>query len=166
MESGGGDRGDFLITNPVYDHTTNQIEPPILPDPLQGGQIRVSYTYISNYIQTDINRKIYYKVTTVAQDRDTLAISETPLNQCEAVSPYDMEKIDWIWAESIRRVRWILEQAGERVQVFIRKWSGVRCGCWDEQYLTSKEDCLKCYGTGYKIGYEGTLRYNYCTARS
>ena len=147
-----GETGEvFLIKNPVYNHTTNQVDPPILPDPSQGGEIRISYTYINNHIQTDINRKIYYKVTTVAVDPDSGDTIETPLAQCDAISLYDMEKIDWIWAEAIRRNKWILEQGGERVKVFIRKWAGEKCPCWDEEYKTSKGDCHVCFPEGTKV---------------
>jgi hypothetical protein len=66
-----------------------------------------------------------------------------------------MERIDYIWAEAIRRNRWILEQAGERVKVFIRKWAGERCPCFDEQYGQGKNDCSLCYGTGITSGFEG-----------
>jgi len=153
-----GETGEiFLIKNQTYNQTTFQLDPPVLPHADLGGEIRVSYTYINNHIQTDIYRKIYYKVTTVAQQRESLEVIESPLNQCEAVSLYDMEKIDWVWAEAIRRNRWILEQGGERVKVFLRKWYGERCSCWDEQYRTSKEDCLSCFGTGFVYGYEGPI---------
>lgn len=151
-----GETGEiFLIKNKIYNQTTNRLDDPILPELLNGGEIRVSYTYIDNHIQTDIYRKIYYKVTTVAETRDTHVQSETPLNEAEAFSLLDMERIDYIWAEAIRRNRWILEQAGERVNVFIRKWSGVRCPCWDYQYLNAKSDCTLCYSTGYVGGFEG-----------
>jgi len=151
-----GETGEvYLISSRVYNHVTNRLDDPVLPILSQGGEIRISYTYVSNWIQTDINRKIYYKATTVALNPDTQVLMETPLNEIEAVSLYDMEKIDWIWAEAIRRNRWILEQAGERVLVFIRKWSGVRCSCWDEQYRAPKHDHLDCMGTGYLTGYEG-----------
>ena len=153
-----GETGEiFLITGKVYNHTTNRLDPPVLPDPNRGGEIRVSYYYIENRIQTDIYRKIYYKATTVAENPDTHELKETPLNECEAVSLYDMEKIDWIWAEAIRRNRWILEQGGERVKLFIRKWSGIQCSCWDEQYGQALSDCVICLGTGYVHGYEGPL---------
>lgn len=151
-----GETGEiFLIKDRVYNHTTNTLDAPVLPDLSAGGEIRVSYTYISNLIKLDINRKIYYKVTTVAHDPASSVTSETPLDEVEAVSLYDIEKIDWIWAEAIRRNRWMLEQGGERVKVFIRKWAGERCPCWDEQYRNAKQDCLACYGTGYLEGFEG-----------
>lgn len=150
-----GETGEiFLINRKVFNHQFNRLDPPILPDLNRGGEIRVSYTYINNYIATDINRIIYYKCTTVARNSNGEVI-ETPLDEVEAYSLYDMERIDWIWAEAIRRNKWILEQGGERVKVFIRKWFGERCSCWDEQYRISKNDCPICYGTSYVGGYEG-----------
>ena len=151
-----GESGEiFLINRPVYNHEFNKVFPPVLPNLNNGGEIRVSYTYINNYIQLDINRKIYYKCTTVGIDASNDEMKETPLNEVEAINLYDMEKIDWIWAESIRRNRWILEQGGERVKLFIRKWAGELCPCWDDQYRAAKSDCYLCFGTGYIGGYEG-----------
>lgn len=144
-----GETGEiFLIRSLTYNHTTNRLDPPVLPDPNRGGEIRVGYTYIDNKIETNIYRKVYYKVTTIADDPDSGDRIETPLADQEAGSLYDMEKIDWVWAEAIRRNRWILEQGGERVKVFIRKWFGERCTCWDEQYRTPKEDCHVCFPPG------------------
>ncbi len=154
-----GETGEvFLINRKIYNSKNNTFEAPVLPDLNAGGEVRISYTYIDNHIQTNIDRKIYYKVTTVAECPDTHGLIETPLSEVEAVSLYDIEKIDYIWAEAIRRNRWILEQGGERVKVFIRKWSGIRCPvCWSEEYQQGREDCQNCYGTGYAGGYEGPI---------
>lgn len=152
-----GDSGEiYLIKDKIYDHTNNRLVDPVLPNLTQGGELLVSYTYLNNHIQTDIYRKMYYKVTTEAVDPRNGNTIETPLGECDAISLYDMEKIDWIWSEAIRRNRWLLEQAGERVKLFIRKWSGIKCGvCWDEEYQQAREGCHVCYGTGYTGGYEG-----------
>ena len=157
-----GTAGEIVLnTNRVYDQLTNRFSDPVLPNPLTGG-IRVSYSYISGLVATNINRKIYYKATTVAQSRDTGEVKETPLDEVEAKSPYDMERIDYMWAEAIRRNRWILEQGGERVRLFLRKWNGVMCQCTDEKYGYSKRTgigrnlvCPVCYGSSYVGGYEG-----------
>ena len=111
-----GETGEiYLIKSQTYNNVTNRLDDPILPQLDKGGEIRVTYIYINNWIQTDLHRRLYYKVTTVAIDSSCGdGVIETPFNEVEAFSPYDMEKIDWIWAESIRRTRWILEQAGER----------------------------------------------------
>lgn len=144
-----GETGEiFLIKNKVYNHTTNRLDDPILPDLSRGGEIRVTYTYINNWIQMDINRKIYYRVTSVAVDPDTGESRETPLAETVPVNPYDMERIDWIWAESIRRNRFILEQGGERVKLFIRRWAGQRCSCWDQEYRTGRASCHVCFPPG------------------
>jgi hypothetical protein len=152
-----GDSGEiYLIKDKIFDSTNNVLLDPVLPDLNRGGEILVSYTHLNNQIQTDIYRKIYYKVTTVATDPKTGNTIESPLDEVEAVSIYDMEKVDWIWAEAIRRNRWLLEQAGERVKVFIRKWAGEKCQvCWDEEYHQAKEFCTNCYGTGRVGGYVG-----------
>ncbi len=151
-----GETGEIFLNNrKTYNHQFNRLDNPVLPILSSGGEIRVSYTYINNHIQKDINRKVYYKCTTVAIDSSNDEMKETPLNEVEAISLYDMEKIDWVWAESIRRNRWMLEQAGERVKLFIRKWAGEICPCWDIQYRTAKNDCPLCFGTGYIGGYEG-----------
>jgi hypothetical protein len=154
----GEDGEIFLISSKIYNNKTNRLDDPILPDLSKGGEIRISYTYVNNLIQTDIFRKIYYKVSTVAYKTGCTDVTmETPLEQVEAFSPYDIEKIDWIWAEAIRRNRWILEEGGERVKLFVRKWSGIRCTCWDEQYRQGKEDDTVCKGTFYVGGYEGPI---------
>jgi hypothetical protein len=151
-----GETGEiFLISKKVYNNTTNRLDDPILPNLAAGGAIRVSYTYLSGWIQTDINRKVYYRVTALATCPGNDQLMETPLSQTVAVSPYDMERVDWIWAESIRRNRFILEQGGERARLFIRRWAGQRCTCWDQEYRTGRATHLLCFGTGYVGGYYG-----------
>lgn len=155
-----GDEGIvYLNTNRTYNPQLNTYVPPVLPDLLTGG-IRISYTYLNNLTATDINRKIYYKVTTVAYDSDKQEEIETPLTEVEAVNPYDMGRIDYIWAEAIRRNRWLLEQTGERVKVFLRKWNGAKCACSDPNFGYSKgigtsRECKICYGSTFVGGYEG-----------
>jgi hypothetical protein len=149
----------YLNTNRTYDPNLNIYKPPVLPNVLTGG-IRVSYLYLNGLIATDINRKIYYKVTTIAFDKDKNENIETPLSEIAAISLYDMEKIDYIWAEGIRRNRYLLQQAGERVKVFLRKWNGIRCPNYNITYGTCKGvglagGCQICYGGGYVGGYEG-----------
>jgi hypothetical protein len=157
-----GQAGEVILnTNRIYDPLTNRYMDAVLPNLLTGG-IRISYSYVDGLIATNINRKVYYKITTVASDENTGVTKETPLEEVEAKSPYDMERIDYIWAEAIRRNRWILEQGGERVKLFLRKWNGVPCPCTDSKYGQSKRIgigrdvvCPRCYGASYVGGYEG-----------
>jgi len=144
-----------LIQNAVYNDVLEQVIPPRLPWP-PTGRVRISYTYIQHQVLSVLNQRIFYKVTTVAEDPDNPAQTiETPLDEIEAMSTFDMEILDWIWKEGIRRNRWILEQGGERVKVFLRRWMGTLCDSYQHVHGQSHHDCESCFGTNFVGGYEG-----------
>jgi hypothetical protein len=103
-----------------------------------------------------LQQRIFYKVTTVAVDpKDNSKRIETPLDEMEYRSTFDIEEIDYIWREAMLRNHWILEQGGERVKVFVRKSMGERCPEYEEAYGQSQNDCPICFGTSYVGGYDG-----------
>lgn len=113
----------------------------------------------------DQRHKVFYRLTTVAVDTtgtSPTGLVETPLGHSEPISPMNSERFDYIWREAVRRNRWILEQGGERVKLFLRRVTGVKCDCvWDqrlEEYTQQPTNsCLDCYGTGFVGGYEGPI---------
>jgi hypothetical protein len=133
----------------------------VIPGP--NSEIRVTYRYNRTLIKTDLGARIFYRVTTVGvpvrSDLDVIQnidLVETPLERAAATSIREAEKLDWIWTEAVRRNRWILQQGGERVKLFLRKTVGEPCPCC--QLHTHKHplnDCGSCYGTGVIGGYEG-----------
>jgi len=144
-----------LISAPVYNNDLNQIIPPRLPTPPHG-RVRISYSYIKHQVLTVLNQRLFYKVTTVATDpQNPSGIIETPLEEISERSPFDMEAIDYIWREAILRNRFILEQGGERVKLFIRKWMGQICPSHQVNYGQSYNDCTVCKGTNIIGGYLG-----------
>jgi hypothetical protein len=147
-----GQTGEItLISNPTFNNVINQVIPPRLPWP-PNGRIRLSYTYLSNQVLSQLNQRIYYKVTTVAVDpNDPSKRIETPLDEAEFRSTFDMEEIDWIWREGIRRNRWMLEQSGERVKVFTRMWMGERCPNYEDSHGQSHQDCETCFPAGSMV---------------
>ena len=77
-------------------------------------------------------------------------------------SDMQIEQLDYIWREAMRRNRWILEQGGERVKLFVQKVSGMPCPCRSETDPQSRaynkqpsNRCRVCYGTGFVGGFEG-----------
>jgi hypothetical protein len=95
-------------------------------------------------------------VTTVAVDpNDNSKKIETPINEVEWRSTSDIEEIDYIWREAIKRNRWILEQAGERIKVFIRKGMGEQCPNYQYAFGQGHQDCPVCLGTNFVNGYDG-----------
>jgi hypothetical protein len=160
-----GPRGEIdLTTEQVWDSSTSSfVDPPI---PTETSTVLVSYRYLrGNQLmnQLDDRWKVFYRLTTVATDpwgTSPSGFIETPLGYSPPISPMESEEIDYIWREGIRRNRWILEQGGERVKLFLRRANGVRCRCvWDDRLREYSRQpmnmCLSCYGTGFVGGYEG-----------
>ncbi len=144
-----------LIRTPVYNYEVSQIVPPRLPYP-PNGRVRITYRYLEHSVITVLNQRIYYKVTTVAVDPDDPAsFIETPLDEVSSRTAFDVESIDYIWREGILRNRWLLEQSGERVKIFIRRWMGEKCPSHQTNYGQSYNDCTDCYGTNIVGGYDG-----------
>jgi len=147
-----GETGEvFLNTARIWDEETRTLQEPLLPTPTS--TVLLSYRYNSVLITNQLAQRIFYKVTTLAiQDGEYV---ETPLEEVTAHNSFEIEKLSYIWKEAIRRNRWILEQGGEAVKVFIRKWVGPRCSCYSRHHKQAENDCPVCFGTGIAGGYEG-----------
>lgn len=140
-----------LISAPTFNYNVDQPIPPRLPTP-PDGKVRITYRYLQHHVLSALSQRIYYKVTTVAEDPDNPGHHiETPIDEVSARSTFDMEAIDWVWREAIRRNRWILEQQGERVKLFIRKWMGESCPLHEYEYGQSYHDCETCFPAGQLV---------------
>jgi len=125
--------------------------------------VTCSYRYTKTLVRTDLVQRVFYLVTTVGipVNHSTSVVQsqvpmETPLEHATGTNSYELEKIDWIWKEAARRNRWMLEQAGERVKLFLRKQVGITCPCIpDDVHKQPVNNDPLCYGTGIIGGYEG-----------
>jgi hypothetical protein len=152
-----------LINIPTYDVARQQRIDPVLPNPDGSSSVVITYYWNRNLVEPrlDHRRQIFYRVTTVALDPSTPSgLVETPLEYAPPVSVMQVETLDYIWREAIKRNNWILEQGGERVKLFIKKKAGVRCTCgWDPHLFDYQKqplnNCEVCFGTGWVGGYEG-----------
>ena len=149
-----GFAGEVEIDGTVWGNVATQTAVlPVYPKP--DSRVTCSYRRVRSLLPTDLARRIFYRVTTVGYHSDGELV-ETPLEHAVATSSYEIEKLDYIWREAVRRNRWILEQGGERVKAFIRKSTGLRCLCLEDDYHKQPvNDCLTCFGTGFVGGYEG-----------
>jgi hypothetical protein len=157
-----GFSGEVEINPFIYaDVATQKLDPSLVPGP----DSKVTCTYRRNrtLLKTDLGQRIFYRITTVGVplncDLSRVRcenLVETPLEHATATSSMEVEKLDYMWREAIRRNRWILEQGGERVKIFIRKIVGVPCTCFQDDYHKQPlNDCLICYGSGVIGGFEG-----------
>lgn len=148
-----------LITEAFQDEATEREIPPVLPT--ESSVVTVSYYRNTNFVKTDLDTRSFYRITTVAVDpTNGTGLVETPLDQSPALHSHEVESLDWVWKEAIRRNLWILQQGGERVKVFVQKTHGTPCVCRRdiETLEFSKQPnahCPICFGTGFVGGYEG-----------
>ena len=145
--------GEVEIDNRAVFDVTNQLASKAVV-PRSGSVVLASYRYTSQGPRTKLYQRIFYRVTTLSVDSDGNLL-ETPLKSASSTNTNEIEKLDWIWREAVRRNRFILQQGGERVKAFIRKYIGSRCGCYSFANKQPASDCLVCYGTGIMGGYDG-----------
>jgi hypothetical protein len=157
-----GFSGEVEIDPYIYaDVTRQKYDPSLVPGP--DSKVTCTYRRNRSLLRTDLGQRVFYRITTVGvrvgcdlsrvQCEDLV---ETPLENATATNSFEIEKLDYIWREAVRRNRFILEQGGERVKIFLRKHVGVPCSCIpDAHHKQPVNDCLKCFGTGFLGGYEG-----------
>lgn len=142
----------YMISSPYYDPRSEKNIPPVLPQP--GSTVVCTYYYQSNIVSRALNRRIYYKLTTVGTDSQGNVL-ESPLSASTIINPDVMEQADPVWEEAVNRNAFLLEQGGERVKIFLRKWSGTICPEYSISHKQAINDCKICFGTGYIGGYDG-----------
>lgn len=143
-----GETGEVVLqTKPTYNAATNERIDAVLPRP--DSEVTCSYSYRVNNVDHGLYKRVFYRVTTVGYSSWDGLLKETPLNWTEALHIHQMENLDYIWEEAIRRNRWILDQGGERVKVFIHKNRGIPCGC-HRRYSDPHpyNDCHTCFPPG------------------
>lgn len=156
-----GPTGEVTLVNVRgYDFATERWTEPVLPLGPQT-EVAISYYWNKNTVRTDLDKKSWYRVTTVARNpKSPTGFLETPLDFAEPATFRQVERLDYIWREAIRRNNWILEQGGERAKVFIRKTAGDPCRCRRDprtlEFIRQPVNrCGICFGTGFAGGYEG-----------
>jgi hypothetical protein len=137
-----------------FDVISQKMIPAVLPEVDGSSIVLASYRYTDNKIPSSLDKRIFYRVTTVAYAQDG-SLLETPIEDGAKCDSYEIEKLNYIWREAIRRNHWILDQGGERVKVFIKKNAGVSCGCQSDLHGQPESNCDTCFGTGFIGGYDG-----------
>lgn len=150
-----GETGEVELETSVFSEVGTQSKDPS-PVPSADSVVKVTYRYNRTLIKTVLATRIFYRITTVGVRLPAQTLVETPLERAVATTNREIEKLDWIWREAVRRNRWILQEGGERVQLFIRKTVGLPCTCLELSTSPQPQsDCLHCYGVGIVGGYEG-----------
>lgn len=143
----------YLITEPVFNPLTKKIDQPRLPIN-SNSRVYISYYTNTKLLRTNLIPRYFYKIATVGKDRSG-NILETPIDNIMPKNIHEIEKPHYIWKGVIAKNRYLLEQFGERVKLFIRKENGTRCPNYKDTHKQTHNDCRLCYGAGFLGGYEG-----------
>jgi hypothetical protein len=113
---------------------------------------QVTYKKLNNYVDiyTSFNRT-YYTVVPVGDKGEVHAPGEP---RSVIKNTQEMDEIDWVYAEMVRRNEFLFNTTGEPAYLLFRKWRGEQCGCvFGTQQ--GKTGCPSCFETGFVGGYIG-----------
>ena len=113
---------------------------------------KVTYNKLNNYVDiyTSFNRT-YYTVVPVG---DKGELHEPGCRGSVIRNTQEVDEIDWVYAEMVRRNEFLFHTTGEPAYLFFRKWRGEQCGCiFGTQQ--PKTGCPSCFETGFVGGYIG-----------
>lgn len=141
----------YLETDRMYDEVKKEYFIP--PVPNEFSTVLVSYRVPLKSTNIGLRKNYFYKVTCVTAEDETDLDVITP----EYLKP---EKITYIYEEAVKRNAWLLDQAGERVLLYIKKRAGQKCHCTyrDLKERTHKQpdqNCETCFGSGFIGGFDG-----------
>jgi hypothetical protein len=114
--------------------------------------VTVYYKRIKNFVDiiTNMNRT-YYTVVPVDDHGEQHAPGAYGT---DVVDNMQVDRLDYMQQEMVRRNQWLFEQVGEPSHLFFRRTSGEKCGCSSE-FTAGRTACPVCFETGIVDGYYG-----------
>ena len=114
---------------------------------------KVTYNALTNFVDiyTTLTRT-YYTVVPVGDRGEihTPGAVGTPV-----VNSQEVDRMDYMQREMVRRNAWIFEQVGEPAYVMFRKTRGTSCGCKGTGLGQPRTGCPICFEVGFVGGYYG-----------
>lgn len=151
---------DFPVTPGLPDQSQIYTAPSGTTGPLQASDIKVTFYKIENFV--DIFTSLYrtfYTVVPVGADGKELHAPNDPAS--EYVDSYQVDKMDYMQSEMVRRNGWLFEQVGEPAWLMFRRTRGKVCGCSTTGTGQPRTACPACYETGIVGGYFGPYAFLY-----
>ena len=114
---------------------------------------RATYKKLVNFVDiyAALNRTYYTVVPVGADGRDR---HEPGAPGSVVRNTQEVDDIDWVFQEMVRRNQYLFETTGEPAYLLFRKWRGEPCGCvYGSQQ--PKTGCPVCFETGFVGGYIG-----------
>lgn len=128
-------------------------ERPLIKNP-STSEVKVQYKTLANYVEPWLGgTRTFYSVVPVL-DNGTEA-HEPGAPATEIVDTLQIDKMDYMQAEMVRRNAWLFEQPGEPAHLMFRRTKGKSCSCINQGQ--ARTGCEICYETGIVGGYYGPI---------
>lgn len=133
---------------------------PALPDLTTVQKFQVQYFRLENFVDiwTTLVRTFY---TVVPCDEQNRELHEPGCPGSEYVDSLQVDKMDYMQAEMVRRNGWLFEQVGEPAWLMRRKTRGKICGCTTTGTGEPRTACPSCFEIGIVGGYYGPYEMLY-----
>ena len=122
-------------------------------------QFQVVYNSLTNFVDIYLNlTRTYYTVVPVG---DTGEVHAPGATGTPVVNTQEIEQMNYIGQEMVRRNAWIFQERGEPAYVMFRKTRGVTCGCKTTGLTQPRTGCPSCFEVGIVGGYFGPFDITY-----
>jgi hypothetical protein len=118
-----------------------------------GVQWEVRYNALTNFVDiyTTLTRTFY----TVVPVGDRGEVHTPGALGTPVVNSQEVDRMDYMQREMVRRNAWLFEQVGEPAYIMFRKTRGVSCGCKGTGLGQPRTGCPSCFEIGFVGGYYG-----------
>jgi len=114
---------------------------------------KLVYNSLSNYV--DIYSTLTRTFYTVVPVGDRGEVHEPGAMGTPIVNTQEIDKMDYMQQEMVRRNAWLFEQVGEPAFLMFRKTRGEACGCKKTGLGQARTNCPVCFEVGVVGGYFG-----------
>jgi hypothetical protein len=112
-----------------------------------------TYRRLKNFVDISVNMvRTFYTVVPIG---DRGEMHPPGVFGSEIVNTMEVEKMDYTFAEAVRRNAWMFEQVAEPAYIFFRRTCGEMCFCRREGMEIPRTACPSCFQTGIIGGYYG-----------
>lgn len=124
--------------------------------PQDDAVVEVTFQTLGNFVDPAPDHRAFYTVVPLRSD-GTLA--HEPGVVGDVVNAMEVDKMDWIEAEMVRRNAWEFENRSEPAHLLVRRTAGPLCGCVTNG--APRTGCTSCYETGFVGGYYGPFDFGF-----
>lgn len=126
-------------------------------NPEDVSEVKIVYQKLINQVNLYLSTQTFYTIVPVDSEGVELHAPGLPGSEIRGIM--DVDSMDYMQREMVRRNAWLFEQVGEPAWLLIRKTKGEVCGCVNHETREAKTACRVCHETGFVGGYYGPLDF-------